>query len=171
VTDRSGHDVAEDMLDAGLAQVTMIQRSPTCRFTIQELELIQRMLNLHRRTPSRIPRGSPWLYVHRHSFPLLTLTHVVTYNATFPTDLADELTNSLPMAAVSLLQNGFLHHKATLEPERFDALSRAGFKVERYGSLAHHLYERSGGHYVDVGASGKISKGLVSYATQLCISR
>jgi hypothetical protein len=97
----------------------------------------------------------------------LTLTHQVTYNATFPTDLADELTNSLPTAIVSLLQKGFLHHKATLEPERFNALERAGFKVERYGTLAHHLYERSGGHYVDVGASGKISKGLVSYAIKL----
>jgi hypothetical protein len=95
----------------------------------------------------------------------LTLTHKVTYNGTFPTDLADELTNSLPTAVVSRLQKGFLHHKATLEPERFDALDRAGFKVERYGTLAHHLYERLGGHYVDVGASGKISKGLVSHAT------
>jgi hypothetical protein len=110
------------------------------------------------------------LYVHQHFFLLvttLTLTHKVTYNATFPTDLADELTNSLPTAIVSLLQKGFLHHKATLEPERFDALSRAGFKVERYGTLAHHLYERSGGHYVDVGASAKISKGLVSHAIKL----
>jgi hypothetical protein len=97
----------------------------------------------------------------------LNLTHQVTYNATFPTDLADELTNSLPAAIVSLLQKGFLHHKATLEPERFNALERAGFKVERYGTLAHHLYERLGGHYVDVGASGKISKGLVSYPIKL----
>jgi hypothetical protein len=32
MANRLGHDVAEDMLDAGLAQVTMIQRSPTCTF-------------------------------------------------------------------------------------------------------------------------------------------
>jgi len=101
-----------------------------------------------------------------HPFPIaivLILARKVTYNATLPTNLADELTNSLPNGIVSLLQKGFLHHKAALEPERFDALERAGFKVERYGTLAHHIYERLGGHYVDVGASGKISKGLVSH--------
>jgi cation diffusion facilitator CzcD-associated flavoprotein CzcO len=26
----TGHDIAEDMLAAGLASVTMVQRSPTC---------------------------------------------------------------------------------------------------------------------------------------------
>jgi hypothetical protein len=50
---------------------------------------------------------------------------------------------------------------ASEEPERFDALERAGFKVERYGDLTHHINERLGGHYMDVGASAKIVKGLV----------
>jgi cation diffusion facilitator CzcD-associated flavoprotein CzcO len=28
--DRTAHDVADDMLEAGLASVTMVQRTPTC---------------------------------------------------------------------------------------------------------------------------------------------
>jgi len=30
-TANTGHDIAEDMLEEGLASVTMIQRSPTCK--------------------------------------------------------------------------------------------------------------------------------------------
>jgi len=52
---------------------------------------------------------------------------------------------------------------ARQEPERFDALQRAGFLTERYGSMTHHIYNLFGKHYMDVGASAKIAKGLVSY--------
>jgi hypothetical protein len=51
---------------------------------------------------------------------------------------------------------------ASFDPERFDALERAGFRVERYGDLWKLLSERLGGHYIDVGASKKIAAGLVS---------
>jgi hypothetical protein len=47
------------------------------------------------------------------------------------------------------------------EKPRFDALEAAGFKLDRYGSIIHHLYNRMGGHYMDVGTSAKISRGLV----------
>lgn len=49
------------------------------------------------------------------------------------------------------------------ERTRFDALEAAGFKLDRYGSIIHHLYNRMGGHYMDVGASDKISRGLVLF--------
>lgn len=88
--------------------------------------------------------------------------HEVTYNPTFPTDLADKLGYSFPPGVMGLLFKGFLNHKAMGEPERFDALEKAGFKVERYGNLANNIYNRYGGHYVDVGASRKIANGLVS---------
>lgn len=48
-----------------------------------------------------------------------------------------------------------------MDPERFDALERAGFKTERYGDIAFQVNEKLGGHYMDVGASAKIAKGLV----------
>ena len=46
--------------------------------------------------------------------------------------------------------------------ERFQALARAGFKVETFGDIVRAQYERLGGHYMDVGCSAKIAKGLVS---------
>jgi hypothetical protein len=50
---------------------------------------------------------------------------------------------------------------AATEPERFDALERVGFRVERFGDLWKLLSERLGGHYMDVGCSAKIAAGLV----------
>jgi hypothetical protein len=50
---------------------------------------------------------------------------------------------------------------AATEPERFDALERAGFRVERFGDIWKVLSERLGGHYMDVGCSAKIAAGLV----------
>lgn len=50
---------------------------------------------------------------------------------------------------------------AATEPERFDALERAGFRVDRFGDIWKVLSERLGGHYMDVGCSAKIAAGLV----------
>lgn len=50
---------------------------------------------------------------------------------------------------------------ASQQPERFDSLERAGFRVERYGDLWKLLSGRFGGFYQDVGASAKISAGSV----------
>jgi hypothetical protein len=55
-----------------------------------------------------------------------------------------------------------LQSMAKEDPKRYDALARAGFKTDPYGDLILHLYERFGGHYMDVGASAKIADGLVS---------
>jgi hypothetical protein len=54
---------------------------------------------------------------------------------------------------------------ARADSERFDTLEEAGFNVERYGDLMHVLFERLGGHYMDVGTSAKISQGLVRLFT------
>lgn len=54
-----------------------------------------------------------------------------------------------------------LSDMASKEPERFDALERAGFKTERYGNIQEHILVRLGGHYIDVGASKMIADGLV----------
>jgi hypothetical protein len=76
--------------------------------------------------------------------------------------VADKLSLTQPFAIVDLLSRRHLNGMARKEPERFDALERAGFLTERYGSMSHHLYNRWGGHYMDIGASAKIAKGLVS---------
>ena len=83
------------------------------------------------------------------------------YNDHTPTELADRLAMSNPTNVTRLLALNGLTNMARQEPERFDALERAGFKTDRFGDIYRHLYERFGGHYMDVGASAKIAQGLV----------
>lgn len=55
-----------------------------------------------------------------------------------------------------------LHAKIRANPDRFDALEKAGFLLDRYADMGYVIYVRQGGHYMDVGTSGKIAAGLVS---------
>jgi len=59
------------------------------------------------------------------------------------------------------MYKGMATHRSSLEPERFDSLEKAGFRLQRDGWLAEYIFERFGGYYVDVGASRKISDGLI----------
>ena len=85
----------------------------------------------------------------------------VYWNDDIQIDLADQMMLTSPTAVARLTNMLVLNNMAKAEPERFDALERAGFKVERYGDIIYQVYERFGGHYMDVGASAKISRGLV----------
>jgi hypothetical protein len=78
-----------------------------------------------------------------------------------PIEVADRLFFTGPQVVGRLMGNQMLHGKARKEPERFDALEKAGFKLDREGELSWYLFERFGGHYMDVGTSAKISNGLV----------
>lgn len=73
---------------------------------------------------------------------------------TYPNKIMREITNSAVYAAVDA------------SPERFDALERAGFKVDRYGDIYSYLYIRFGGHYVDIGASQRIVDGKIRMETR-----
>jgi hypothetical protein len=84
-----------------------------------------------------------------------------SYNADVPTVVADQASWSMPYPVLAQLYNGNVRHRSSMEPERFDALEKAGFKLERNGQLAVHIFERFGGHYLDVGASKKIVDGKV----------
>jgi hypothetical protein len=81
--------------------------------------------------------------------------------------MADRSGFSLPISINRKVSKFFLNGMAQKEPERYDSLERAGFNVERYGDIAQILYERMGGHYMDVGTSAKISEGLVSDSNQV----
>jgi hypothetical protein len=76
--------------------------------------------------------------------------------------MADRTSYSAPWSVSRLFLQDVLHNLASKDPERFDNLSKSGFNVERYGDLTYQLTVRRGGHYIDVGTSKKISKGLVS---------
>jgi hypothetical protein len=66
------------------------------------------------------------------------------------------------MGVARLINRAVLNGMAAQEPERFEKLAAAGFKVIRDGDIVYQLFEKFGGHYMDVGASGKIADGLVS---------
>lgn len=127
-TANTAHDVVEDMLEAGLSRVTMIQRRRTYVLPVEHLKVV----------------------------------HGRLHNDELPTAAADREDLSMPLGVARLIMRHVMHDMASKEPERFDALERAGFKVEQYGDPSYHIYERLGGHYVDIGASAKITKGLVS---------
>ncbi|KAK5047064.1 hypothetical protein LTR84_007006 [Exophiala bonariae] len=123
----TGHDVADDMLNAGLSSVTMVQRSRT------------------------------WVLPAEHYMVLIK----ASYNPDVPTEKADRENLSLPVSIRRQMAMKYLHTMARNDSERFDALEMAGFNVERYGDIANVLFDRLGGHYMDVGTSAKISQGLI----------
>ncbi|KIW81779.1 hypothetical protein Z517_04805 [Fonsecaea pedrosoi CBS 271.37] len=126
-TANTAHDVAEDMVEAGLSQITMVQRSRTYVLPCEYFKVISDR----------------------------------SYNAHVPTVDADREQYSMPYAVTRLLSRKALHGMAAKEPERFDALERAGFRVERYGDIMWHICEKLGGHYMDVGCSDLIAKGKI----------
>lgn len=128
-TANTAHDVAEDMVEAGLSSVTMVQRTRTYVLPCEYFKTISDR----------------------------------SYNTDVPTVDADREGYSMPYAITRLLSLKALHAMARNEPERFDALESAGFRCERYGDIMWHILERLGGHYMDVGCSQKIAKGLVRF--------
>ncbi|KAH7412687.1 hypothetical protein BKA64DRAFT_692065 [Cadophora sp. MPI-SDFR-AT-0126] len=123
----TAHDVADDMLRAGLKSVTMIQR------------------------------GRTWVLPAEHYMMVVK----TSYNATIPTEKPDLESMSLPLPIRRQIAGNYVHTLARNDSERFDALEKAGFNVERYGDITSVIFERLGGHYMDVGTSSKISEGLI----------
>ncbi|KAK3901900.1 hypothetical protein C8A05DRAFT_44560 [Staphylotrichum tortipilum] len=136
-TANTAHDVAEDMLSAGLSSVTMVQRSPTY---VLPAEYYARMLN-------RI------------------------YTPTIPTLISDLGASTTPLGIARLVNRTVLNGMAAQDPERFERLAAAGFKVIRDGDIVYQLFEKFGGHYMDVGASGKIAAGFIKIKSDAGIAR
>lgn len=126
-TANTAHDVAEDMVEAGLTSTTMVQRGRTFVLPVE--------------------------YLHK-----MTLRN---YNPDVPIEAADRMGFTMPYGVGRLLGAKAMHPLAAAEAERFDALERAGFRVERFGDLTWHICEKLGGHYIDVGTSAMIAKGLI----------
>ena len=88
---------------------------------------------------------------------------IALYNDTVPTEISDRIFFSSPIAIGRQIGLYHLHEQVRTDSARFDALERAGFKLERFGDILYHVNERAGGHYIDIGTSAKISAGLVRY--------
>ncbi|KIW95797.1 uncharacterized protein Z519_02861 [Cladophialophora bantiana CBS 173.52] len=87
------------------------------------------------------------------------------YNADTPTELADLMFFTGPAVITRIMAGKMLHAKIRQHPERFDALEKAGFLLDRYADMGYVVYVRQGGHYMDVGTSGKIASGLIKMKT------
>ncbi len=110
-TANTAHDVAEDMVEAGLSQTTMVQRSRTYVLPCEYFKVISDR----------------------------------SYNENIAIDDADREGYTMPYAITRLLSQRALHAAAAKEPERFNALEKAGFRVERYGDIMYHICEKLGG--------------------------
>lgn len=75
--------------------------------------------------------------------------------ATLGAELADAQQMTGPVSIGGQLARGLHDALAEQEPHRYDALAKAGFPVydsrQGRGDLMHHLLERGGGHFNDIG--------------------
>jgi cation diffusion facilitator CzcD-associated flavoprotein CzcO len=125
-TANTGHDIAEDMANAGL-HTTMLQRGRT------------------------FVMPGEWLCAAEGAH----------YNELVPNQIADQQQFTMPLKLARDIINTNVHARIKSDPERFDALERAGFRLDRFGDLYNNVFTRFGGHYVDTGASDRIAKGEI----------
>lgn len=90
----------------------------------------------------------------------------VHYHANMSTADADRESFTYPNKILREMINRAVWSGIKNSPERFDALEKAGFKLDRYGDTYNNLYVRFGGHYVDIGASARIAKGEIKIKGQ-----
>lgn len=88
------------------------------------------------------------------------------YHTNKPTTVADQEQVTLPNKISREITNKTVRALVKVHAERFDALERAGFKVDRDGDLYSCLFERFGGHYIDHGGSARIAKGEIKVKSQ-----
>ncbi|KAI1503001.1 hypothetical protein F5X99DRAFT_426586 [Biscogniauxia marginata] len=91
--------------------------------------------------------------------------HAIRAYDNMPLDVAGRLLNTFPLALSGQFSHALFAHLASQEPGRYLALSQAGFPVldsrDPSVDIQHHLVERGGGHYVDVGGTNLIAEGKV----------
>lgn len=95
----------------------------------------------------------------------LVQTEAKSYHRDKPTELSDRQDITRPNKIQRELANRNVHHLIKQNPELFDGLEQAGFKVHRYGDLFTHLYVRFGGHYINTGGSNRIINGEIKVQT------
>ncbi|EXM15812.1 FAD/NAD(P)-binding domain superfamily [Fusarium oxysporum f. sp. vasinfectum] len=131
-TANTGHDVAVDMVEAGLASVHMVQRNPTPVI--------------------------PW--------PWFGEAHNRLYHPKAITIESDRRELGLPLSFSRNVSMLMVKKLSAEQPEKFDALERAGFKVDRLPDALKIQYERQGGHYLDMGGSQMIIDGKIKVKSE-----
>ncbi|KAF2095271.1 flavin-containing monooxygenase [Rhizodiscina lignyota] len=123
----TAHDIARDMVDAGLAPVTMVQRRPT---TVIRMD----------------PKGNLFSRLYREGFP---------------TESADRAMLSTPTVVRRLLTLRATEMFQRMTPDYYERLEGMGFRIDKNADIWQCLYERIGGHHIDVGVGEKVAQGLI----------
>lgn len=127
-TGTSAHDVAQDMFDAGLSSVTMVQRQKTAVWPFEWLSRGQ-------------ARKSTVLLKVVQDTDLLEL-----YNREIPTSRADAIGAIFPEKISRDIMKRVLQAHAEEEKDWFDALEHSGFRLDREIGLNDCIQGRYGGY-------------------------
>ncbi|KAI8714868.1 hypothetical protein NCS52_01207700 [Fusarium sp. LHS14.1] len=145
---------AKDLSEQGVKSVIIIGSANTAFDVLQDCYDAGLQATMNVRSPTYIV---PLDYVcHSNSLG--------AYN--FGVEAADRMFLTLPAAVDGQLARNLFAMWASKEPDRYAALSAAGFPVldsaDPSQALYSNLVEKAGGHYVDVGTTDLISEGKVS---------
>ena len=88
------------------------------------------------------------------------------YHANMDPADADRETYTQPNKITREIVNRAVWAGVKAQSERFDALEKAGFKLDRFGDIYTNIFVRLGGHYVDIGCSARIAKGEIKVKTE-----
>ena len=93
------------------------------------------------------------------------------YNLEIPPQVADRIAGTEPhKVSREILKTNFKIAQQ-VEKERFDALERVGFHVDRDRPLNDGVILRLGGYYIDVGTSARVAKGDIKVKSRDPIKR
>ncbi|UZP36800.1 hypothetical protein NXS19_004616 [Fusarium pseudograminearum] len=102
---------------------------------------------------------------------LIKERNVIIYNDKIPTEVSDRAMFSHPVSIARHLSSGAFHAMTRAQPERYEALERAGFKVDPFGDIQDAVNIRLGGHYIDFRTSAKIEKKLINVKSDAIADR
>ncbi|KAI0010778.1 hypothetical protein F4779DRAFT_576077 [Xylariaceae sp. FL0662B] len=146
---------ARSLLEKGIKFVAVIGSANTAFDVMQDCHNAGLRTTMVARSPTYI---FPYEYVMD--------PHAIGAYDILPLDAADKLLNTFPPALDGQFSHGLFAHLASQEPDRYLALSQAGFPVldsrDPTVDIQHHLAERGGGHYIDVGGTDLIAEGKVA---------
>jgi hypothetical protein len=100
-----------------------------------------------------------------------SLNHLGLYNLEIPPQVADRTGDTRPLKISREVIRSNFNVAQEIEKERFDALERVGFRVDREAVLNDYILLRGGGYYIDVGTSARIVSGDIKVKSGGAIKR
>lgn len=110
-------------------------------------------------------RPESYLAILLKEFQQVNINVLFSQNKDMPIEVSDRGAMGLPNVIIRQMNRLGYKTLSSQEPNRYDALEKAGFRIDRNVDIWKILCGKQGGHYVDVGTSKKIGDGLVSSAT------